>query len=180
MAEAIFCSTSKWKSFFVYLVFCSFNLQPGAALLTVQPRHLVALPTFYQLLFKVCRALDGGEVNGGVLSILAFSDAPIPLERVSSRNTYEQLRSRRYKQPHYISKFLPTYSPLHWPQAWSQQHICDLDHKIIDLNWQIAHGILYTGARLVHRFHMQHVDSLCFCRAADETLKHHLFECQLA
>ena len=53
-------SRSKWKSFFIYFV-TSFNLQPRAALLRTQPRHLVeTLPTFYQLLFKVWRALDGG------------------------------------------------------------------------------------------------------------------------
>ena len=174
-------SRSKWKSFFVHFVASSFNLQPRAALLSTQPRPLVeTLPTFYQLLFRVWRALDGGEVRGGVLSILASSDAPISLEQLSSRNAYEQLQSRRYKQPHCITKFMPTYGPLHWPQTWGQLHICDLDRKVIDLNWQIAHGVLYTGARLAHRFHMAHVESLCFCRTADETLEHLFFECQLA
>ena len=63
-------SRSKWKSFFVYFVISSFNLQPQAALLNTQPCHLVeTLPTFYQLLFKVWRALDGGEVTGGALTI---------------------------------------------------------------------------------------------------------------
>ena len=174
-------SVSKWKSFFTFFVSSTFNLKPRAALLSSQPRHLtVTLPTFYQLLFKVWRALDGGEVTGGVLSILAFSDAPIPLEQLSSRNTYNALRSRSYKQPHCVDKFLTTYRPLHWRQTWSQLHICNLDRKVIDLNWQIAHGILYTGARLAHRFRMAHVDSLCFCKAGDETLEHLFFECQLA
>ena len=174
-------SRSKWKSFFVHFFASSFNLQPRAALLSTQPRPLVeTLPAFYQLLFRVWRALDGGEVRGGVLSILASSDVPISLEQLSSRNTYAQLQSRRYKQPHCIDKFMPTYGPLHWPQTWGQLHICDLDRKVIDLNWQIAHGVLYTGARLAHSFHMAHVESLCFCRAADETLEHLFFECQLA
>ena len=147
----------------------------------MRPRHLdETLPIFYQLLFRVWRALDGGKVNGGVLSIAASSGVPIPVEQLSSQITYEQLRSCQYKQPHCISKFLPTYGLLHWPQTWSQLHIYDLDRKVIDLNWQIAHGILYTGARLTHRFKMAHVDSLCFCRADDETLEHLFFECQLA
>ena len=59
-------------------------------------------------------------------------------------------------------------------------HICDLDRKVIDLNWQIAHNVLYTNARLVHRFGMHHIESLCFCRADDETLKRLFFECELA
>ena len=166
-------SASKWKSFFVYFFFSSFNLQPHATLLTEQPRRLVAtLPTFYQLLCRVWRTLDGGEVNGGVLSITVSSDVPPPVKQLSSRNMYTRLRSHSYREPHCIGKFLPAYGPLHWSQTWSQLHICNLECKVIDLNWQVAHGILYTGARLAHRFRMQHVDSLCFYRADDETLEH--------
>ena len=147
-------STSKWKSFFVYFVFSSFNLQPRAALLSAQPRHLIGtLPTFYRLLFKVWRALDGGEVNGGVLSILASSDARNSLEQLSSRNTYEQLRSRTYKQPHCITKFMPTYGPLHWPQTWSQLHICDLDRKVIG-RLPTAFCTLWLAWHIVSTWHM--------------------------
>ena len=147
-------STSKWKSFFVYFVFSSFNLQPRAALLSAQPRHLIGtLPTFYQLLFKVWRALDGGEVNGGVLSILASSDTRNSLEQLSSRNTYEQLRSRTYKQPHCITKFMPTYGPLHWPQTWSQLHICDLDRKVIG-RLPTAFCTLWLAWHIVSTWHM--------------------------
>ena len=59
--------------------------------------------------------------------------------------------------------------------TWSQLHICDLDRKVIDLKWQIAHSVLYTGARLAHRFGMHHIESLCFCQADDETLNHLFF-----
>ena len=58
--------------------------------------------------------------------------------------------------------------------------MCNLDRNIVNVNWQIAHGVLYTGARLAHRFHMDHIDPLCFCRADDKTLEHLFYECELA
>ena len=48
--------------------------------------------------------------------------------------------------------------------------------SFIDLNWQIAHGVLYTGSR----FNMTNIDPRWFCRADDETLEHLFFECELA
>ena len=90
------------------------------------------------------------------------------------------LQAHNTKEPHCIQKYLPIYGQLHWSQTWSQLHICDLDHTVIDLNWQIAHGVLYTGAHLAHRFGMRHIESLFFCRPDDETLEHLFLECELA
>ena len=50
-----------------------------------------------------------------------------------------------------------------------------LDRTIIDLNWKIAHGVVYTGAHLAYDFHMAHVSPCCFCDADDETLEHLFF-----
>ena len=162
----------KWKSFFTFFISPSFCMMPREALLS---RHrLRDLPPFYHILFQVWRTLDGGLANDGVLSVLALTDAPLPVDLISSQNIYALLRSRASPE-----KFLPTYGPLHWPQTWSQLHLCHLDRTVIDLNWQIAHGVLYTGARLAHRFHM-HIDPRCSCAADDETLEHLFFECELA
>ena len=167
----------KWKSFFTFFISSSFGMMPREALLS---RHrLRDLPPFYHTLFQVWRALDGGLASDGVLSVLASTDAPLQLDLISSSNTYALLRTRAVPPPHCIDKFLPTYGPLHWPQTWRQLHLCHLDRTVIDLNWQIAHGVLYTGARLAHRFHMN-VDPRCFCAADDETLEHLFFECELA
>ena len=68
-----------------------------------------------------------------------------------------------------MEKFLPTYGPLHWPQTWRQLHLCKLDRTVIDLNWQVAHGVLYTGARLAHRFHMN-VDLAAFVQLTTRPL----------
>ena len=174
-------SEGKWKAFFIYFYMSAFDMQPRNALLSEQYRQQIKqLPAFYQTIHRVWRTLGGGVANGDVLSLNASSDVPLPLEQISSRNTYALLRSRNYKEPHCIQKYLPIYGQLHWSQTWSQLHICDLDRQIIDLNWQIAHSVLYTGARLAHSFGMRHIESLCFCRADDETLEHLFFECELA
>ena len=167
----------KWKSFFTFFISSSFGMMPCEALLS---RHrLRDLPPFYHILFQVWRTLDGSLVNDGVLSVLASMDALLPVDLISSQNIYALLRSRAAPPPHCMEKFQPTCGPLHWPQTWSQLHLCHLDRIVIDLNWQIAHGVLYTGATLAHRFHM-HVDPCCFCAEDDETLEHLFFECELA
>ena len=51
---------------------------------------------------------------------------------------------------------------------------------MVDLSWQIAHGVLPTGARLAIKFRLRGVDRRCFCATADETLEHLFFECELA
>ena len=175
-------SDGRWKTFFVYFFQSTFNLEPRSALLTAQPRRLLlSLPTFYQLLFRVWRALDGGLIVGSdELGIRVSSDDPTNIAQLTSGHTYTLLRAHNYKEPHCIAKFHPTYGPLHWPETWRQLHICDLDRKVVDLNWQIAHGVLYTGARLAINFRMRGVDSRCFCATADETLEHLFFECELA
>ena len=99
---------------------------------------------------------------------------------MSSKSTYVLARNKISGQTHCVSKFAPTYGPLHWSQTWDQLHITSFDRVIIDLNWKIAHSVLYTGDRLANRFKMSHVDANCFCRADVETLEHLFFECELA
>ena len=136
-------SEGKWKAFFTHYYMSAFNMQPRNALLAEHCRQQVKqLPDFYQIVHWVWQTLDGD-----VLSLKASSDVSLELNQISSRNTYALLRTRNYKEPHCIQKYLLIYGQLHWSQTWSQLHICNLDRKVIDLNWQIAHGVLYTGAR---------------------------------
>ena len=51
-------------------------------------------------------------------------------------------------------------------------------HKVIDLNWKIAHGVLYTAQRL-SSFGLA-VPLPCFCGAPVESLEHLFFSCPLA
>ena len=85
------------------------------------------------------------------------------------------LQSRASTPSHCIDKFRPTCGPLHWRQL----HLCKLDWTVINRNWQVAHWVLYTGAKLAHRFHIN-VDTGCFCAADNNTLEHLFFQCELA
>ena len=50
-----------------------------------------------------------------------------------------------------------------------------LDRHVIDVNWKIAHGVIYTADRLVS-FGMT-VDPMCHCNNHHETLQHLFFDC---
>jgi hypothetical protein len=171
---------AKWKDFFAFFFSSCLGERPRAALLRSFPRRqLSSLPPYYQLLCRTWRSLEGG-LAGGELSLSASSDKPLQVQHMSSKSTYVLARNKISGKPHCVSKFAPTYGPLHWSQTWDQLHFTSFDRVIIDLNWKIAHGVLYTGARLAHRFKMSHVDGNCFCRADEETLEHLFFECELA
>ena len=106
-------SDGRWKTFFVYFFKSTFNLEPRNALLTAQPHRLLrSLPTFYQLLFRVWQALDGGLILGSdELRIRVSSDNPVNILQLSSRTTYTLLRAHNYKEPHCISNFFPPTVP---------------------------------------------------------------------
>jgi len=53
-----------------------------------------------------------------------------------------------------------------------------VDRQVIDLNWKIAHGVLFTAQRLV-RFGLS-VPLSCFCGSPVESLEHLFFFCPLA
>lgn len=54
----------------------------------------------------------------------------------------------------------------------------DIDRQVIDLNWKIAHGVLYTAQRLVS-FGLS-VPLSCFCGSPLESLEHLFFSCPFA
>ena len=52
---------------------------------------------------------------------------------------------------------------------------------MIDVSWKIAHGVLWTGQRLVSTFGMSHIRIACFCNPlSTESLEHLFFSCPLA
>ena len=113
--NATSCRIEANGSIFTFFISSSFGMMPREALLS---RHrLRYLPPFYHILFQVWRTLDGGLAPDGGFSVLALTDAPLPLDLISPHNIYAFLRSRASTPPHCMEKFLPTYCPLHWPQT---------------------------------------------------------------
>ena len=90
-------------------------------------RCLAHLPLFYQTIFRTWQALDGGLSEDNVLSgnILGkHSTVPLSAEHFSLRNVYHLLRKETYVELQCVAHFRPVYGPLHWPQMWSQVHLC--------------------------------------------------------
>jgi hypothetical protein len=56
--------------------------------------------------------LDGG-LAGGELSLSASSDKPLQVQHMSSKSTYVLAWNKISGKPHCVSKFAPTYGPLH-------------------------------------------------------------------
>jgi hypothetical protein len=171
---------AKWKSFLKIFITSCLGRSPQEAFEHIHPSRLMnALPPFYRIIFRTWRALDGDRA-GDELALQASSDVPLPVSQFSSCNTYRLGQQKRYREPNCILHFYGDYGPLHWPQTWAQLHITTLDRFVIDLNWKIARGVLYTGSRLKHDFGMAHIDPQCFCGADEETLEHLFFECRVA
>ena len=53
-----------------------------------------------------------------------------------------------------------------------------LDRQVIDLNWKVAHGVVYTAERL--RSFGYDVPEACFCGYHTKSLEHLFFSCPLA
>lgn len=81
-------------------------------------------------------------------------------------------------QPHCVLKFMFIYPNLDWPATWRALSFFHLDRRVIDLNWKIAHGVLYTARRL-SSFGLS-IPLSCFCGPRVESLEHLFFYCPLA
>ena len=93
---------------------------------------------------------------------------------MTTQKTYQLGLSFRQKLPHCIEKFWPVFGDLYWSSTWQQLHAVQLSRPVIDLNWKITHGVLYTASRLVNSFGYKKIDVVCFCRCDAETLEHQI------
>ena len=115
-----------------------------------------------------------------MLSLDSTSLNPRALGQLSTHVTYVIGRNALNIRPHLVTKFRPQYGDLHWPQTWAQIHLQSMDRSVVDLNWRIAHGVLYTATRLAHSFGMAKIDPSCHCQFGDEILEHLFFDCSYA
>lgn len=78
------------------------------------------------------------------MASLPFLASPLVLRVAMS--AYSVLLSLNPATPHCVSKFLPSFRRLDWPSTWRTIFLVPLEQRVSDLNWQIAHGVLYTAA----------------------------------
>ena len=97
---------------------------------------------------------------------------------MTTKSSYMYVLSENVVQPHCVMKFASTFGRLHWPTTWCSLSFFDLHCEVIDLNWKIALGVLYTAQHLVS-FELP-VPLSCFCGFPVESLEHLFFPCPLA
>ena len=107
-----------------------------------------SLPPFYKSLLIAWRELDGSfSVPCDCLVFGASTPHfPCPASSMSTKFCYVYLLSEDMVDPHCVEKFSGTFGNLHW--STRSLTFFDLDRQVIDLNWKIAHGVLYTAERL--------------------------------
>lgn len=173
-------SPSSWSAFMTYWFSSCFNATPVDVFsrpLDFDPR---VLPRFYQSLILAWRSLDG-SFSAGRSSLVMGSSSPhflTPASGMTTKSCYQYLLSENLATPHCVVKFLPTFGVLYWSTTWRELFFFDTDRQVIDLSWKIAHGVLYTAARLASFGY--DFNTSCFCSPVSETLEHLFFHCPLA
>ena len=173
-------SPSGWVSFMSYWFRSCFLADPTEVFsepFAFSPR---SLPPFYKSLLIAWCGLNG-SFSVSCRSLVFASSNPLVCSSVLSMSTkscYLYLLSESIVQPHCVVKFAPTFGALYWPATWRQLSFFDLDRQVIDLNWKVAHAVLYTAQRLVS-FGLP-VTLSCFCGSPVESLEHLFFYCPLA
>ena len=97
---------------------------------------------------------------------------------MSAKSCYSYLLSVSVSPPHCVAKFRPMFCDLYWPTTWKSLSLFPLNRPVTDLNWKIAHGVLYTVDRLISFGYG--FDPTCFCSCPVETAPHLFYECPLA
>ena len=133
-----------------------------------------ALPSFYQSLLLPWRAVDGSFSRSQAALVMASSD-PHQFGLASTmtgKSGYFYLLLANFGPPHCEEKFLPLYGSLCWSATWRQLSFCPVDRAVIDVAWQVAHGVLYTANWLISFGY--NYDPNCFCGSL-ETPSHLFF-----
>lgn len=139
-----------------------------------------ALPPFYQSLLLAWRSLNG-SFSHWYQTLVYGSSTPLgcaPVLNMSTSLCYRYLLSENMVPLHCVEKFNTIYGNLDWPATWRSLSLFHLDRQVTDINWKIAHGVLYTAQRLAS-FGLS-VPLPCFCGAPVETPEHLFFYCPLA
>ena len=105
------------------------------------------LPPFYKLLLIAWQSLDGSF--SASRRSLVFGSLCLhfctPVFYMTTKSCYLYLLSVNVVQLHCVVKFVSTFGVLSWSTTWRSLTFFDPDRQVIDLNWRIAHGVLYTA-----------------------------------
>ena len=109
---------------------------------------IATLPTFFYHCFLAWIAL-GGSLSGCELVVgSSLAGGPLLVSTMTSKTCYDLLLSWNPALPHCVGKFLPLFGAWEWSSTWCSLFFMPLDRQVIDLNWKLAHGVLYTAEHL--------------------------------
>ena len=171
------CSPNSWVSLMTFWFFDRFGVDPYYVFSfpSLFPSH--RLPPFYATLLEAWKAVGGSSLNGSLVVGILASNGPSSVASTSCKSCYELLLSLNPCVPHCIEKFRPSFGDLEWSCIWRSLFLMPLDRQVIDLNWKVAHGVVYTAKRL--RSFGYDVPEACFCGYYTESLEHLFFSCPL-
>ena len=169
------CSPSSWVSFMSFWFSSCFAASPHVVFSSLSRFSSTSLPPFYAALLDTwcaCRGSFSPRIGFG--SGIDFQ----PVSSLTTKSAYLYLLSELASPPHCVAKFLPSFCCLYLPATWCELRFFPLDRPVIELSWKVAHGVLYTGERLISFGY--DVPSACFCGHLVESLEHLFFSCPLA
>ena len=140
---------ARWIAFLFFFCRGSLRASPFDILCRPSDFNLVCLPRFYSAIFSAWQAV-GGAFSRPLASLAIGCSSGIascPAASVSTKSVYTLLLSDNRPIPHCVDKFKPIFGSLYWLYTWEQLFLFDIDRLVIDLNWKIAHGVLYTADR---------------------------------
>ena len=171
-------SPNRWVSLMTYWFFDRFGIGPLRVLSQPFAFSPNRLPPFYADLLLAWRALNGTDSPGGLVVRSPRDNIQLQALSFSCKSCYQLLLSINPCTPHCIEKFRPSFGCLDWSSTWKSLFFMPFDRQAIDLNWKIAHGVLYTAERLTSFGY--DVPKACFCGYHLESLEHLFFSCPLA
>jgi len=169
-------SPNTWVSLLTFWFFDRFGVGPLQVFSRPVSITPDLLPPFYAGLLRAWTALGGFMSPSG----LTVSSGPslVSVSSVSCKLCYQLSLTLNLCQPHCVTRFQPVFGALDWPCTWKSIFFMPLDRLVSDLNWKVAHGVLYTADRLISFGYA--FSGTCFCGYHLESAKHLFFSCPLA
>ena len=170
-------SPNGWVFLLTYWFFDHFGVRPLDVFADPFAFSPEVLPPFYASLLKSWRALLGSSSSSGLV-VGSSASAIIRADSLSTKSWYQLLLLLNPCRPHCIAKFYPRFGDLDWATTWKSLFFMPFDRHVIDLNWKVAHGVLYTADRLISFGYS--ISGACFCGSPLESPEHLFFSCPLA
>ena len=173
-------SPSKWSILLAHWSLQNLGATLEEVLSNPSVYDLDLLPPFYRSVVRAWSSLRAAFLSPheSFATPSGSASSRLPAAAMSTKSCYQHLLQQSASPPHCILHFQPDYGGLYWPETWQQVSICPIDRPVIDLNWKIAHGVLYTASRLASFGYL--LDNSCFCGFPLESLSHLFFACPLA